>query len=210
MTRSEAVKVVQARLGGRYDTRTQTMIETELLTQQEYLETRVFLPWFLFQEAQVNSVIGESDIPVPEDFLREYAEDINVPAFWYQNAAGKWLPVPKKMVMDVYFLEGETGPPRAYSLFGGVIRLWPVPDAVYPCRLYYFRKDNKLTSDFENDWLKHASSLLCARAGEAVAVNLRDKDAVAFFQGKVQEAEMELLRVHLARQDANLYVENGA
>jgi hypothetical protein len=88
-------------------------------------------------------------------------------------------------------------------MMGEYIRLWPSPDQDYSFRLYYFRKDVRLDTNIENDWLRNASQLLWALAGEAVAVNIRDTAAVQYFSGKAQEATVELFRTHVARQEAN-------
>lgn len=207
MTRSEAVRLVQYRLGGRFDSRTQTMIEDELRAQQNQLENRVFLPWFLFQEARFTAQVGEV-VTLPDNFLREYSEDTDTPSLWFQDDLGVWKPIPREFVMDVYSLESTTGPPRAYTVMGETLQLWPPIDKAYPLRLYYFRRDQILSADIENDWLKYAPQLMWARAGEGVAVNLRDRDAVQVFAEKAAEADRELIQVHIARQDANLITDN--
>ena len=206
MTRDDAVTLIQSRLGSRFDTRTKTLAELELRLQQEMLEQQTFLPWFLFQESQI--ILNLSDptpeiFNFPEGFLREYSEDVDIPSLWWQDDAGVWKPIPKKLVMSTYLLESSSGPPLAYSVVGERIRLWPVPDKEYSLRLYYYKAADVLSSNIENGWLKYASQLLWGKAGAALAVNFRDSAAVDYFTRMADMAQQELIRTHITRQEAN-------
>ena len=81
MNKSDAIKLIQRRLGFRKDLA--TVIQEELIAAQTRLEAGItlptggiFLPWFL--QTEINSiytVIGEERILLPEDFIQEIDGD---------------------------------------------------------------------------------------------------------------------------------------
>jgi len=189
MLRTEAVATIQQTLGFRSDKATQ--IVTALQQAQAQLERSPTLPWFLLTEVtSVSTVADEERVPVPCDMLREWHDD----PLWYFNGtapqdADKWVPLAKdslKYLREIY--PGE-GTPIAYSIDKLYFRIFPTPDAIYTLKQIYFKEDELLTSDIENDWLKYMPELVIGKAGRKLAIGLRDQIALQEF--KVIEAEAQ-------------------
>lgn len=211
MLRDEAVVEIQNLLG--FQQGQTSVIQRELKFAQERLENGPIRPWFLKEDrAYTNTIIGESRVALPSDFLEEDEDS----ALWYAPANG----APDKEIIkeDLDFLiknqgrytgidEDEDtvplGRPLWYAISGDYFRLFPTPDDVYRIRMVYFKKDAPLASNLENKWMKYAPWLVIAEAGMVVAVSMRDKAAQAEFARMRQSAGITLNTQTEARLHAN-------
>lgn len=203
MNRSAAVARVQRTLGFRTD-RANDIIEL-LQDAQATHEQGVVLPWFLISEtSSIETIAGEERVTVPGDFLRGYDDD----ALWYYNGGAtldedKWIELEKT---DMEYLRTNlpgTGAPRGYSLTGDYLRIFPTPDSNYTLKFIYYREAAKLTSDIENDWLKHYPYVLIGHAGRNLAGAMRDERAVKVFDSQYKEAFTLMQLAVEARQHEN-------
>lgn len=62
-----------------------------------------------------------------------------------------------------YAIASLHGVPRMYCISKDYWRLFPRPDAAYPLRIIFYKKDAALSSDIENLWLLHYPYLLIGR-----------------------------------------------
>ena len=210
MTRDEAVARAQVSLGFRTDKVPE--IINALQDAQLEAERGPDLPWWLVTEvASRDTVIDEERIPLPTDFLREYEGG----ALWYFNGSAtddrdKWRELIKETVDELRVTFPGEGTPCAYALDECYFRIFPTPDAIYTLKMRYYKRAAVLSSNIENDWLKHEPFLLIGKAGQRVAEGLRDQTAVQVFQQQELEAFQRMLRETRAREDANSnYVMGG-
>lgn len=208
MTRDEAVAEVQQGLGFRTDLDDQ--IRTALDQMQDHLEgPGKNLPWWLLEEdASISVTESNQDVTLPTGFLREpeYA------SFRYKpSASGKALFLAKMdlQAAEEYFfgrwkdpdVETSTattglspGAPRAYVLRKDEIRVYPIPDADYTLTWDYFKAgDSLLGASTGSVWLDNAPWVIIGKAGLKIAMNIRDADAVQYFQGILADAEPDYL-----------------
>jgi len=204
MTRDEAIIRIRRYLGFRTDL--QTEIIDALRDAQVELEEAEFLPWFLLVEvASISTTADEERVPVPSDFIRESEET----ALWYYDAAAdadaRWVELKKADIdtlRNVY--QDETGVPKAYALDQLYFRIKPTPDAVYTLKLgSYFAQDTVLSTNVENNWLKHVPNLMIGKAGMLVAAPVRDANAYGQFQKMESEGMATLIKQNTAREMAN-------
>lgn len=209
MTRNEAVAILKARLGNYTQDSLDTIIINELKLTQIELEEREWLPWFLLsEEAETQTTAGDWRVPVPGDFLMEWETG----SLWYYDSSVASGSDPyKDLVKDDWEVIRNDedyltpGKPKAYDLVGDYFNLAPTPDATYTLKMVYYKEDTKLDSDVENDWLKHAPSLMIAITGARIAGYVRrDKPEIALqFAQEAQSADRTLLKKTEARCEVN-------
>lgn len=193
MLRDDARSRIQNTLAFRTDKATE--IVNALQDAQVILEQSSELPWFLKTEVStISTTKDEERVTIPTDFLREWEED----PLWYFNASAddedKWVELAKE---DLSFLRGAypgAGAPIAYALDEKYFRIFPTPDEIYPLKTIYYGKAAILSSNIENDWLKHFPYLMIGEAGRLFAPGLRDKAALTQFTQWALEGRA-LLRV---------------
>lgn len=204
MDRSAAVSRIEQTLAFR-GTDKSSEIVTALQDAQVLLEKRPVLPWFLQTEvATEETTDGEERVVIPSDFIREWEED---PLWYFVAGTGgdddAWVELAKE---DLGFLRknypGE-GAPVAYALDVKYFRIFPTPDATYTLKMIYFGTDALLTTDIENDWLKHFPYLMIGEAGKLIATALRDAAAVEVFNGFIAQNQAMLLVENEARMNSS-------
>ena len=200
MTRDEAVNRIQVLLGFRTDL--VTVIQNALLDAQVEIEMEPELPWFLQTEVAFSPTVdGEERKELPDDFIKEIDED----ALWLYQAEleddEQWTPLIKEDISLLRRKLPASGPPRAYAIDGRYFRLFPKPDGVYILKLMYFAKDDTLTTNIENRWLKYAPSILIGVAGKKVASAARDTTAHAEFADMETKGRVLLYNYTVAREE---------
>ena len=211
MNRDTAVGRIQARLTFRTD-RNLEIIDA-LQDAQDELEGGKFLPWFLESDyLEFDSTIAnEERVPLPENFLREVEGD----ALWYYrpdatDAADVWKALTKGFIQFLRVDLPGVGPPQAYGLDAEYFLIFPTPDDAYRLRMKAYVKDLALTSNIENNWLKHAHDLMIGLAGIKIAMSFRDKEALKFFAAMEITGRNRLEGWDQAREAANFrYVMGG-
>lgn len=206
MIRDTAVSIIANRLGQRSGLDSQIVAEMQLA--QAELEKSKRLPWFLlYLDESLATVNGTRTVNLPTGFLRE------------EDDLGLWLIstdlVEHELVKDEFRIlnadENLTGSGQSthYSLVGRKLYLFKKPDAAYSLKFWYYKADELLDSNRENQWLAEASDLLIARTGVQVAKFLRDKDAVQAFADDLALAYERLLQEDVARDMAGRKLEMG-
>lgn len=215
MLRSAAVTLIKQRLQRDNDTAIDARIISEMQASQERLEHGVFLPWFLLSEdLSASNVLNDGErLPVPDQpasgilprivFLREYEEG----ALWIKETTEdntKYIEMIKDDYAPIYKAKPGTGKPTHYALDGVHFRLRPAPDKVYSFKMKVYQSNELLTTDIENDWLKHASDLLVSETAKAVAeFHLRDVPLSQSFSGEIGRSIQRLRVFNEARKHAN-------
>lgn len=210
MTRNEAVALVKQVLG--FMANRDSTIISNMQFQQTQLELSPTKPWFLLSEIEdLTTVDGQTYVSTPLDFLDEYDEG----GMWYYDstaAAGyEWVEM-KKDDYDVLkrnYRGAEAGPPEAYALVGSEFQLFPTPDDAYTLKYLYYKKDETLESNIENQWLKFVPGLLIGKAGAMLAASLRDMEAIKIFDKMTQEAMLLLENQNEARKYRNFEMQIG-
>ena len=208
MTRDEAVVEIQEILSFRTDQ--VAGIERRLQRAQVFAENGPTLPWFLQSErTSVSTIASEERLPIPIDFLKE----AELSALWYvptDTSEGEVELVKDDLdFLRVKFPRTSEDVPTHYALDNLYFRLFPTPDAVYSVKMIYNKKDTVLTSDIENLWLKHAPWVLIGRAGQWLAMALRDKTAREIFISLESEARLVLNIESEDRQHVNRRYQMG-
>lgn len=166
----------------------------------------VFRPWFLVVGPQaLVTVEDEITVSLPDDFLAETEDD----ALWLYTATAEvdeqWQPLAKDSLDFLRADHPGVGSPKAYSVLGLSLYLFPVPDDIYMLRMSYYAADAAFALTEENKWMKYAPDVLIGEAGRRVAMALRDQSAVQIFTDRFQQAVMDLWatteeRLHVNRR----------
>lgn len=188
MLRDEAVAQINQIMTWRSDRTTE--IIAGLQFQQQELEGDATLPNFLRKETlALGNTIDLERMAPPADFIREWDDD----ALWIQiteDGIQKWRALEKdtpkylreninNMMTDHDLTEERI--PIAYAYDGTDFILFPTPSQVYTYRMIYYAKDDLLTTNIENKWLKHLPYLLIGKAGLVHATAFDNKGAQALF-----------------------------
>jgi len=200
MTRDEAVTAIKIQLGFR--TNQDANIVTCLQQSQAKLEKMATKPWFLLSEkATVTLVVNEPRLAHPSDYLGEHEEN----GLTYLPADDGDPVALRKDDLDVLkaYYKLQEGPPECYAVDGNYFRLFPIPDDEYEVEMYYYQQDTVLSTNIENNWLKHFPFLLMGEAGTLIAGGLRDTAAMAIFNSWRKEGMIELFRENEARKHVN-------
>lgn len=184
MTRDEVVGMVQQVLGFRTDL-TDTIV-TNIKAAQSLLELGPTKPWFLLSEESETTTSADSHrVQLPTDFLCE-AEDAAL-IYRPDDTTEEEVILGKRdydVLLKDYPRTYETDDerePRYYCIRGDYFLIFPLPDVEYTLRMVYYKKDEVLDSDIENQWLKHVPILMAGMAGKLLAPGLRDGNAFAVF-----------------------------
>ncbi len=210
MTRDEAIAEIREGLSfnSRLD---ESIVISALKTAQRMLEKEAELPWFLgvFEHPLV-TVTDTPTVTLPANFLRDTETGtlfvVNDEGYPGRNEVFK-----TPFYQDVDFdRDGEDeGYPVYYKLEVSDIRLYPTPDKVYNLRLNYFKKDDVLTTNVENLWLKHAPDLLIGYAGQVVCMKTKDSKSYQTFSAMRAEAQSILTRETIARRETGVQYQMG-
>ena len=162
---------------------------------QRDLELGKTLPKFLIQEDQTLFLAaGEHFVNIPSGFIREdddnrihyTSPDTNMPLYLtpmrYSRAVRA---VTTQQRPDQPAL--QTIAPAVYVIRKSTIDFITKADVDYTLVWNYYKAGALLTSDIENEWLAYAPEWLIGEAGERIARNLRDQDALADFQEMKQK-----------------------
>lgn len=205
MDRDTAVERIASRLGNRANVFNDTII-AEMTAKQTELEHMPQLPWFLLaKNSSKSTTAGDNTIIVPSDFLMEDGDAEQ----WVKDSSGgynrmKKLPYGILRGSSRFGPNTETGLPAYYALQEDTMFLFPTPNANYSLELRYYAADTVLTTNVENQWLKHAHDVLIAETGFEMAKFLRDEAAIAYF-GEARARAMErMVKQDEARRQANL------
>src|SRR3990167_5468205 len=201
MIRSLAVSRIQLYLGFRGDKSAE--IITAIQDAQQELEQGTFLPWFLLSDPlSLSTVANDEKIALTSvtGFLREDEESS---LFYYNSTADadeRWVELDKLSLRELReAFQDETGAPEAYALDDTYLRIGPIPDAVYSLRMSYYKAETVLSTDVENQWLKYAHQLMIGKAGQKIALALRDKEAFDYFTSQEAMGLADVVRNHTAR-----------
>ena len=96
----------------------------------------------------------------------------------------------------------QTIAPAVYVVRKTTIDFITKADIDYTLVWNYYKAAALLTTDIENEWLANAPEWLIAEAGERIARNVRDQDALADFQDMKQKARAAIFGDILADEDA--------
>lgn len=206
MTRDQIVTLVLSRLG-RSENNSYLVgrAREELALIQERLEGGAFMPWFLLS-GEVTSLVTVADtrtVDLPSNFLREY-EDF--PLYRYDSTASDpYIRLAKGEFdhLESYYEGQSAGVPVAYALVGTQLHFFVTPDAAYPLRWNYYKKQDVLSDSVTtNGWTNSASDLLVAELGFIMAAIKRDTFMKDTFGGEIIRAMTRLLAFDEARKQA--------
>lgn len=206
MTPKKAIEVLMQRLGYRTDSKLKDSVVTEMNLVARSLEARPFLPWFL-QEVWDTETLAKDEwrLTLPEDFLMEYEDDA---LLLLEN--GKPVSAPKKVdKQELKWASSETGKglPEAYSLFGNKIIFSVKSEKPYDVHLAYLAKSREIVdAEDEEDhaWLLEAPEYFINEVGAVIAnFYLHNTEMHQQFFRQAANLRRELFNLHEARQHVN-------
>jgi hypothetical protein len=213
MTRDEVVAVLRRRLGNRSTSINDAVIEELKLAQTRLEQVPVAnatvlaeLPWFLItEEASSATVADEERVEIPSDFIME----LEAGAMWLQENS-TWNEIFKGDLDSLRATDlANITDQRYYALVGGYFRFFPTPDDVYPVKMLYYKYDDVLSTNIENQWLKYVPELMIAEAGIKLAQFIQnDKKVVEFTNDRMVEVA-RLNKANAARKHANRSYQMG-
>lgn len=221
MDRDTAVARIASKLGFRTDIN--TAIIAALQDAQDEMERGTTLPWFLIQEATtftvtppVPATAAPQEYALPTGYIKEtdyrdgdlrYQQSVPGPMVFlermdYTQAENYFFG--RRLIkwnLNVEIIESEDtqftpGTPLVYVIRKTTVRIYPGPDKTYNLLWDYYAHDAAVSGgNITNQWLTFSPWLLIAKAGLLVATDLRDAEALSYFQG----LEAGATRDHLAQ-----------
>lgn len=147
-------------------------------------------PWNV-QTKTTTTTAGVEWLDVPDDFIDDI--DLILIDGTDRNALEK---MPDGWITRVEGSTDDTGEPRYYAIYGGNIRLLPVPDAEYTLKLRYVYRHTELSADDDsNMWTQYdkAEALIRLHAKWDLCLNvIRSEEAKRDASGYLQAAGMQL------------------
>lgn len=210
MIRDLAVDILMGRLGNRTSTTLQQAVIDEMVfVQENLLEGRAELPWFLLTNTvSVSTVTDTVSLALPTGFLMEWEEG----EIYLQNSDGSETALIKEdwdILKTETTLDG-TGKPTHYDIAGDNYLFRKTPDAVYELQQRYYKEALSLAgiygdaANIENAWLKEASDWLIAETGVVVASQRLQSDKMAnMFMKQSDLAMKRIMTKHIARIESN-------
>lgn len=228
MDRDTAVTRISDKLGFRTDVTTRVI--NALQDAQDEMERGATLPPFLVKQDQTLTVTAPAtpvatplEVTLPTDFIRE--TDYQDGNLRYQKSTPGPMVFLEKMdytAAEEYFfarqlirwnvnievIETEdtdftAGTPMVYVLRKDTVRIYPGPDQNYSLLWDYYGHDDAVSGgNVTNRWLTNSPWLLIAKAGILVATDLRDAEALQYFQGLEQGATRDHLAMIYSREVA--------
>jgi hypothetical protein len=103
------------------------------------------------------------------------------------------------------------GSPYIYVLRQNTVRIYPGPDKTYQLSWDFYAHDQPLSGgNLTNQWLSFAPWYVIGKAGLLVATDLRDNEALQYFAGIEQRAQIEFLAIQVERERAGRNFAMGA
>lgn len=212
MLRSVAVKRINDGLGFRPDGHSlEAKIILRLQEAQRDLERGKTLPRFLLEEDFQDTLeAGDHTIPLPAGFIR--MSDENRPHF---TPVGSSLPtfLVRKLYTDAVLSNlretAETTAPEIYVIRKTTIDFITTADVDYNLTFSYYKSGDVLDSDIENVWLANAPEWLIGEAGERIALDIRDKDAVMLFGEIKKRGRAAIFGEELAAEQEDMPFQMG-
>jgi hypothetical protein len=192
MTRDEAIQRINDSLGFRSSGNPlESRFIARLQEAQRDLEKGKTLPRFLLvEDFQFTLSQGDHTTPYPDDFAR--FDDDNLPHFTnidtFLPVYLEFVPNYSDAVKRLITLQRPGEPqqtvlaPRIFVPRTETIDFITTADRNYNISMNYYRHDAVLSSNIENSWLIVAPDWLIGEAGERIARDLRDPDALELFQ----------------------------
>lgn len=205
----EAISEIQEGLGYRTDKAGE--IRRAIQRAQRMLERGHSLPWWLRTTVTKNIGEGENTFELPGDFLR-ISRDYGI---YRVDDDGARIYLEEVLPDDGFTRwtenEEDVGGLWAYSIEGSFVTVYPVADDSYSVVLHYYKKADELDEDIgTNEWLDNAFDLMVSHAGLFMAQQLRNTDAGAIFQARLQEARQNYLAETVLRDDDERPIEMGS
>lgn len=202
MTLTEFVALLQQRCGSRDDLETRIKSELTLVQAITLERTGAFIPWFLQSDpTDLATVSGNAQVAYPADYLGELEDSM----LWYQDTDLAWHKLNKKSYDYILEKNLDPGAPKYYAVGASNFFIGPVPDAIYPLRFRYYKKDTTLVADGDtNLWLTYAPDLVLAEVGLKICRyhTVDDRTKMEFAQ-EAAEARQRLFVRHEANQNVN-------
>jgi hypothetical protein len=198
MLRSEVITEIQNGLGFRSDKEDEIILA--LRQVQVEMEGAHTLPWFLLEEDQTLSITaGNPSVSLPTGFIRIPEEE----RIYLVDSSTNHVSYLERYDFDrakEYFSTRTITESRGYALRKDSIYVFPTPTVDTTLYYSYYKKDDVLTVDIENQWLANVPYLFVGKAGGIVAKQLRDADAVGIF-GQMEQKWFKWLMDEIAARD---------
>lgn len=207
MTRDEAVAIIKRGLGFLNSTLHDDAIVAALKQAQVLREGGRSLPWFLLQEDETFAAVeGQQAYALPTGFIRLDVDFNDVRIVDSTGASYPIDPIGYDEAIRLYELT-TNNQPEVYALRNNSINLFPYPDEAYTVQWSYYKKDDLLDTNIENQWLLNAPYVLIADAGLKMAKDLRDLEGAEVYQSEKAQWDDWFTREMTAKREANtLYV----
>lgn len=209
LTNQYFIDLWMSRLGQRASLRVRQDLVAEINSSIIYLESQVFIPWFLEAWTTIPLNPGDGIAPLPLTFAieREYTRP-------YFSLEGRIHFLTKRVFGAIYGIEDSGDVPKYYALHGQNLVLRPV--ATIPLTLnvaHYVKTGGGVvddTAEATNVWLLNAPDWVAFRALKAVAgLHLQNTQKASEFERMEIQAKDDIYRFHLAREHQNQDYEVG-
>lgn len=199
MTRDEVVALVGTRFGGIEDQADR--IVAELQVCQNYYEGRDPRPWFLITYYDA-TLTTSGYMTLPADFLEQVEEEHG--GFVWVDRRQDGVLVQLKRRPRSTFDPSCPDAPAYYDVVGDRVWFDPPPTEEFTAQLVYYKRDDGLSVNVENGWLREAPLLFVNNACVAVAqYNGEDGRIPVFAQLEAVQWKTLSDRIY-ARREANL------
>ena len=163
-----------------------SQISNHILDAIKRHETRVF--WFNKTEATLNTAAGDEYYALPSDFLQVDSLRIT-----YNEENDVLTERSYKYIDDRSIIQGE---PTVFAIHREQLRLYPIPDQVYPLTMAYVYRPAALVNDTDsNVWTTDAEELIRSSACRNLCLTvIRDPQYATLWAGVESSALRALQR----------------
>ena len=163
-----------------------SQISNAVLDAVKRHETRVF--WFNKTEATLNTAAGDQYYALPSDLLQ-----IDSLRITYNEEDDVLQPRSYQYIDDRSDIQGE---PTVFAIHREQLRLYPIPDAIYPLTMAYVYRPAALSADADsNVWTTDAEELIRASACRNLCLTIiRDPNYAMLWAGVESSALKALQR----------------
>ena len=206
MTKDEAIAQIKQLLSFRTDLATSvpvTLAHAQAKMEDEWPRPDIY-PFFLkTEEATSATVASEQRVPLPTGWLADWEEG----GLYITDSAGAEHELIKNDydALKTAYREYDPTLPASFATDGLYYRLFPTPDAVYPLRQIFYKRDTGIASlagSGTNKWLTHSPWILIGKTAVLLGIGLTHKN-LTLAQGMMNDSLKALIERSIWIQTTN-------
>lgn len=150
-------------------------------------------PWTEERSTSLTTVDATKTVALPSNFSKDSGLSITVSGTTYELTRRT-----QQEMERLYTSTTEEGQPSTYSIWTGLIWLYPIPDGVYTLTLLYYKDLTALVNSTDtNEWTDQAEEMIEARATWWLASRSMRDPELAMAAKETELEEYQRLRARM-------------